>query len=136
MSESPTRSPVALEAVSPRAFPEVLSRVRDALAAEGFGILTEIDVAGTMKKKLDVDLPPYIILGACQPRSAHRALQAAPEAGVLLPCNVTVSVEGGRTVVRALNPESVLGLVGRPELTDVGREITGALRRAVARGAA
>ncbi len=67
-----------------------------------------------MKKKLGADLPPYLILGACHAPSALKALTAAPEVGVLLPCNVTVSVEGGRTVIRAMDPRSVLGLVGRP----------------------
>jgi uncharacterized protein (DUF302 family) len=135
MNDPERRPSVALEALSPRPFPEALLRVREALAAEGFGVLTEIDVAATMKKKLDVDLPPYLILGACHPPSAYQALTVAPEAGVLLPCNVTVSVEGGRTVVRAMDPGSVLGLVGRPELSAVGREVADALRRVVARGA-
>jgi len=135
MSTPASRSPVALEAVSTRPFEDALARAREALVAEGFGVLTEIDVAATMKKKLDVDLPPYLILGACHAPSAYRALTAAPEFGVLLPCNVTVSVEGGRTVVRALDPRSVLGLVGRPELAEVGREVAEALRRVVERSA-
>ena len=85
-------------------FAEATARAREALGKEGFGVLTEIDVQATMKAKLGVEVPPYVILGACHPPSAHQSLTAAPEVGVLLPCNVTVSVEGGRTVVRAMNP--------------------------------
>jgi len=70
-----------------------------------------------------------VVCGACHPPSAHRALSAAPEVGVLLPCNVTVSIEEGRTVVRAMNPTAVLGIVGRPELQSVGEDVTAALHR-------
>ena len=122
-------SPIAFQTTSTLSFDEAVARVRAALAAEGFGVLTEIDVQATLKKKLDVDREPYLILGACHPPSAHRALTAAPEVGVLLPCNVTVSVEGGTTVVRAMDPAGVMGLVGAPELASVGDEIGGKLRR-------
>ena len=125
-------SKVAFEGVSPMAFAETVSRAREALAREGFGVLTEIDVQATLKAKLGVDREPYLILGACNPPSAHRALSAAPEVGVLLPCNVTVSVEGGKTVVRAMNPEGVLGIIGQPELAEVGEYVGAALRRVVA----
>ncbi len=124
-------SPVAYEAVSPRSFDDAVVRARELLAAEGFGVITEIDVRATFKKKLDVDVAPYLILGACHPPSAHKALLAAPEAGVLLPCNVTISVEGGRTVVRAMNPESVMAVVGKPALAPIGAEVGAALRRVV-----
>lgn len=110
-------------------FAAIVERARAALAANGFGVLTEIDVQATLKKKLDVDREPYLILGACHPPSAHRALTAVPEVGVLLPCNVTVSVEGGTTVIRAMDPASVMGLVGAPKLASVGEEIGGRLRR-------
>lgn len=123
---------VAYEAWSPLSFEEALVRVRAALAAEGFGVLTEIDVKATMKKKLDVEREPYVILGACHPPSAHQALTVAPEVGVLLPCNVTVSVEGGRTMVRAMRPDSVLGVMQIPELAPVGERVGAALRRVVA----
>ena len=125
-------SKVAFESVSPLSFVEAVSRAREALAREGFGVLTEIDVQATLKAKLGVDREPYLILGACNPPSAHRALSAAPEVGVLLPCNVTVSVEGGKTVVRAMNPEGVLGIIGQPELAEVGEYVGAALRRVVA----
>jgi uncharacterized protein (DUF302 family) len=120
---------VAFEAVSPRPFAEAVTRAREALAKEGFGVLTEIDVQATLKAKLGVDVEPYVILGACHPPSAHRLLTAAPEVGVLLPCNVTVSVEGGRTVVRAMNPGSVLGIMRKPDLVSIGEHVGAALRR-------
>ncbi len=124
-------SPIAFQTTSALSFDEAVSRVRAALAAEGFGVLTEIDVQATLKKRLDVDREPYLILGACHPPSAHRALTAVPEVGVLLPCNVTVSVEGGTTVVRAMDPAAVMGLVSAPELAAVGQEIGARLRRVV-----
>lgn len=124
-------SPVAFQTSSTLSFDEAVAAVRAALAAEGFGVLTEIDVQATLKKKLDVDREPYLILGACHPPSAHRALTAVPEVGVLLPCNVTVSVEGGTTVIRAMDPSAVMGLVPAPELAAVGQEIGAKLRRVV-----
>jgi len=108
-----------------------MARTREALGKEGFGVLTEIDVQATMKAKLGVEGEPYVILGACHPPSAHRSLSAAPEVGVLLPCNVTVSVEGGRTVVRAMNPSSVMGIIGNPDLAPIGEYVGAALRRVV-----
>jgi uncharacterized protein (DUF302 family) len=123
---------VAFETATRLPFAEAVAKARAALAAEGFGVLTEIDVQATLKAKLGVEREPYLILGACHPPSAHRALEAAPEVGVLLPCNVTISVEGGRTVVRAMDPESVLGTIGKPELRPVGEEVAAALRRVVA----
>jgi uncharacterized protein (DUF302 family) len=122
---------VAYEVISPLSFEDAVARARELLAGEGFGVITEIDVKATFRKKLDVDVPPFLILGACHAPSAHRALQAAPEVGVLLPCNVTVSVEKGKTVVRAMNPEKVMVLVGKPALAPIGVEVGEALRRVV-----
>ncbi|HPA52162.1 MAG TPA: DUF302 domain-containing protein [Thermoanaerobaculia bacterium] len=124
-------SPVALQTTTPLSFADAVARAREELAREGFGVLTEIDVAATLKKKLDVDREPYLILGACHPPSAHKALSAVPEVGVLLPCNVTVSVEGGTTVVRAMDPAGVMGILGSKELAEVGADIGARLRRVV-----
>ncbi len=131
----PSKTSVALVAETALPFDDAVARARKALEAEGFGVLTEIDVAATMKKKLGADLPPYLILGACHAPSAFKALSAAPEAGVLLPCNVTVSVEGGKTVIRAMDPRSVLGLLGDPELVPVGLEVAASLQRVIAHAA-
>ena len=122
---------VAYEAKTGRSYEDTVERCRQALAKEGFGVLTEIDVKATLKKKLDVDREPYIILGACHPPSAHRALTAVPEVGVLLPCNVTVSVEDGGTVVRAMNPEAAMTLIDNAVVSAVAREVGAALRRVV-----
>lgn len=124
-------SPIAIQTTSPLPFEEAVARAREALAKEGMGVLTEIDVAATLKRKLDVDRPPYLILGACHPPSAHRALSAVPEVGTLLPCNVTVSVEEGTTVVRAMDPGAVMALLDAPALAEVGAEVGEKLRRVV-----
>ena len=122
---------VAFWTISDLSFEDAVQKCRDSLAAEGFGVLTEIDIQATMKKKLDVDREPYVILGACHPPSAHRALTAVPGVGVLLPCNVTVSVEDGRTVIRAMDPASAMGILEEPELEAVGTEVSAALQRVI-----
>ena len=110
-----------------------LTLVTDALKVEGFGVLTEIDVRATLKKKLDVDFRPYKILGACNPPLAYRALQAAPEVGLLLPCNVTVQhVEDGVTEVALVNPMAMMGVVPHPDLEAVARDATERLDRVAA----
>jgi uncharacterized protein (DUF302 family) len=109
---------------------EAIARVTQELAKEGFGVLTEIDVAATMKKKLGLDMPPYRILGACNPQFAHRALEAEPQIGALLPCNVVVRTDStGATVVEVMDPGAVLGLVGRPEITPIAAEVRSRLER-------
>lgn len=123
---------VAFEAVVKLTFEDAVARCREALATEGFGVVSEIDVQATIKKKLGLEIPPYVILGACHAPSAHQAIGVAPEVGVLLPCNVTVSVESSGTVVRAMNPVSVLGILDRPSLAPVGEHVGAALRRVVA----
>jgi uncharacterized protein (DUF302 family) len=125
-------TPVASECISPLSFADAVRRVRQALAEEGFGALTEIDVQATLRAKLGIQRTPYLILGACHAPSAHQALNAAPEVGVLLPCNVTISVEDGRTVVRAMSPASVMAIIGKPELATIGEHVGQALRRVVA----
>jgi uncharacterized protein (DUF302 family) len=105
-------------------------RVIEALGKEGFGVLTEIDVQATLKKKLGVDTPPYNILGACNPQLAHRAMQAEPPIGALLPCNVVVRVDDqGATRVEIMDPDAVLQLVGRPEVGTIAAEVRARLQR-------
>ena len=123
---------VAYETRSSRSFEETVELCRELLAREGFGVLTEIDIQGALKQKLGVDRPSYVILGACHPPSAHRALNAMPEVGVLLPCNVTVSSEEGEVCVRAMNPRAVLGVLENPDLEQVGEEVGAALERVIA----
>ncbi|MBL8096431.1 MAG: DUF302 domain-containing protein [Anaerolineales bacterium] len=108
-------------------------RVTAALKVEGFGVLTEIDVRDTLKKKLDVDFRPYKILGACNPPLAYRALSAAPEVGLLLPCNVTVSeVAPGEIEVSLIDPLVMMSAVTRPELAEVAQEARAKLERVAA----
>jgi len=113
-------------------FEETVRRVKEALKAEGFGVLTEIDVKATLKKKLDVDFGQYVILGACNPPNAYRALQAEHEIGLLLPCNVIVyEADEGRTVVVAIDPVAAMKAVDNPALAKVASEARGKLERVV-----
>ncbi len=113
-------------------FEEAESRVCATLQEQGFGVLTEIDVKATLKKKLGVDFQPYMILGACYPSSAFKALSIVPEIGLLLPCNVTVSQNDDGTVrIAAVDAEMLLGVVERPELAPVAADINGWLRAAI-----
>jgi uncharacterized protein (DUF302 family) len=113
-------------------YDQAVEKVRAALADEGFGILTEIDVKATLKKKLDVDFKPYVILGACNPPLAYRTLQAEEQIGLMLPCNVVVQeAAGGGSIVAALNPLVAMQSVGNPELEPSAKEVTEKLRRAI-----
>ena len=114
-------------------FADAVTRVRETLAEEGFGVLTEIDVQATLREKLGEDMPPYLILGACNPPYAHRALGLEPELGTLLPCNVVVYERDGATHVSAVDPVAMLSIVGSRELEPIAAEIREKVERAVAK---
>lgn len=113
-------------------FEEADRRIRDALKEEGFGILTEIDVKATLKEKLDVDMPRYEILGACNPPLAHQAIQAEADIGLLLPCNVVVRETGeGTVVVEAMDPVVQLAVAENTELAPLAQDVRARMERAV-----
>lgn len=112
-------------------YEEAIEKVTGALKEEGFGVLTEIDVKATLKKKLDADFRKYVILGACNPPLAHRALSTELEIGLLLPCNVIVYEEDGGSVVSIVDPISMLGVVENPELEPVAQEARTRLKRVI-----
>jgi uncharacterized protein (DUF302 family) len=114
-------------------YDEAVEKVTAALKAEGFGVLTEIDVKATLKKKLNTEFRRYVILGACNPPLAHQALSSELEIGLLLPCNVIVYEDDqGNTVVSALNPMVALGVVNSPSLLGVAEQVTERLTRVIA----
>jgi uncharacterized protein (DUF302 family) len=114
-------------------FDTTIDKVTAALGDEGFGVLTEIDVAATLKKKLDVDMPRYRILGACNPPLAHQAVSAVPEIGLLLPCNVLVREDdAGDVHVSFMDPESVLGMVGEEDVGPLAQEVKSRLKNVMA----
>ena len=112
-------------------FDQTVQSTRAALSDEGFGILTEIDLQATLKKKLDAHTARYLILGACMPSLAYQALQAEAGVGALLPCNVMVVEEEGAVVVAAIDPESLFAVVGRPEVAPIARDVKSRLKRAL-----
>ena len=114
-------------------FDEAIETVTEELGKEGFGVLTEIDVQATLKKKLDKDMPPYRILGACNPPLAHQAVTAVPEIGLLLPCNVLVREDDeGKVHVSFMDPGSVLGLVDNPDVEPLAEQVKERLERVLA----
>ncbi len=113
-------------------FDAAVQRITAELAQVGFGVLTEIDVAATMKKKLGLEMPPYLILGACNPLLASRAIAAEPRIGVLLPCNVVVRQQAnGEVRVEMMDPNAVLTLVDRPDVAEMANEVRGLLMQAL-----
>ena len=112
-------------------FAEAVPRVREALKAQGFGVLTEIDVRATLRDKLGQEIEDYLILGACNPPLAHRALDADRKIGLLLPCNVVVRTAGGQTIIEALNPQIMAEVADQPSLQPVADEATTRIRAAL-----
>jgi uncharacterized protein (DUF302 family) len=122
----------AFSAVLDTTYEAAVQRVKEALKDEGFGVLTEIDVKATLKKKLDRDFRKYVILGACNPPFAYRAIQADLDVGLLLPCNVIVyETDDQRAYVAAINPISALQIIENEELRRVAQEVSGNLERAI-----
>ena len=114
------------------AYEKAVEKITGELKKEGFGVLTEIDVKETMKKKLDVDFKKYKILGACNPPIAHKALQIEEELGLLLPCNVIVYEKEGKSVISVFNPMIMTAIIKGKEMEAIAEEVTGKLRRALA----
>ena len=124
----------AIEVTTARSFDDAIARVTELLADEGFGVLTEIDVKATLKAKLGHDMEDYLILGACNPPLAHRALDARRQIGLLLPCNVVVRADpdhAGTVLVEAMNPGLLVEVTGEPELRPVAEEVTDKLKAAI-----
>lgn len=125
----------ALSTATEHSFEEAVARVRAELAQDGFGVLCEVDVQATLKQKLGAEREPYLILGACNPPLAHRALEAEPELGVLLPCNVVVYTQDGETRIAAVDAERMLSIVGNPELAEIAADVRARLEGVVERAA-
>ncbi|HET7534135.1 MAG TPA: DUF302 domain-containing protein [Nocardioidaceae bacterium] len=113
-------------------YDDTVEAVREALGEQGFGVLTEIDIKATLKKKLDVDVPAQVILGACRPPLAHAALQAEPSIGLLLPCNVVVRETADGTVVEAIDPQTMVAMTDNERLQPVADEAKERLEKALA----
>ncbi len=127
------RSPFSFGREIAHPFAETVPRVREALQQQGFGILSEIDVQQKLAEKLGVEIPPYLILGACNPRLAHQALSAEPELGTLLPCNVVVYAgDAGTSIVTVMDPVAILGLVDNPQIAPLAGQVRALLEAALA----
>ena len=131
----PTATGYTLTATTDLGFDETVESVRAELKEEGFGVLCEIDVQATLRAKLGAETEPYLILGACNPPLAHRALTAEPKAGTLLPCNVVVYERDGETTISAVDAERMLSLVGNGELQPIAMQVRDKLALVVARAA-
>jgi len=124
----------AFSTVLDTSYEDAISRVTDALKEEGFGVLTEIDVKATLKKKLDKEFRKYVILGACNPPYAYRSLEADLDVGLLLPCNVIVyETDDKRAYIAAINPISALGVIQNEKLRKIAEEVSERLERVVGR---
>ena len=126
---------IAISTSLQSSFPEAVARTREALAGQGFGVLTEIDMKATLKAKLDQDMENYLILGACNPPLAYRAVNVDRQIGLLLPCNVVVRSDpsdDNRVLVEAMDPQLLVQVTGEPALQEVADEVTGKLRAALA----
>lgn len=127
-----TQSRIGMTTLLHTAYEDALKRVIEALKTEGFGVLTEIDMKDTFKKKLNVDFRPYKILGACNPTFAHRALTAAPDVGLLLPCNVTViQIEDDQIQVSVVDPLVMMSVVPSDSLNQIAQEVRERLQRVI-----
>lgn len=127
-----TQSSYAIGRSVPLPYEQAVARIRETLQQQGFGVLTEIDVQATLKKKLDVDFKKYVILGACNPPLAYQGFQAEPDIGLLLPCNVVVYEETpARSRVAVLDPVAQLGISGREDLEPIARQAREKLERAL-----
>lgn len=114
------------------AFPDAVARAKSALSAQGFGVLSEIDVAATLKAKIGADIPPYLILGACNPTFAHRALLAEPKIGTMLPCNVIVREEApGRIEIAAVDPVASMQAIENPALAETAGAVRDMLQKVI-----
>ena len=131
-----TGSSYTLSGTTRLGFDDAVERVREELKADGFGVLCEIDVQATLRAKLGVESGRYLILGACNPPLAHRALQAEPDLGVLLPCNVVVYERDGETRISAVDAERMLSIVGNDDLSETAAEVRSRLAAVVERATA
>jgi uncharacterized protein (DUF302 family) len=125
---------IALSTTLHTSFDDAVARTREALAEQGFGVLTEIDVKATLKAKLGQDIEDYLILGACNPLLAHRAIDLDRQIGLLLPCNVVVRSDPDHTdgiLVEAMNPQLLVDVTGEPALNPIAEEVTGKLQAAI-----
>lgn len=117
--------------ISGSSFEEVEARTRDALARQGFGVLTEIDVQATMKKKIGAEMPRYLILGACNPQMAFKAIELEPKVGAMLPCNVILRQDGESIEISAVDPQASMAEIQNPQLAEVAGEVRNLLELAV-----
>ncbi len=112
-------------------FEDAVTKVKEAFKEQGFGALTEIDVQATLREKLGAEMDPYLIIGACNPQLAHRAIGAVATVGVFLPCNVVVRVDGGHTIVEAMDPDIMSKVIADPELEEIAAEASGRVQAAL-----